>query len=496
VSPDVGKASRQPLAPLPAAIAGLVERVSAAGGRALLVGGAVIDALTGSVPEDWDIEVHGLSMDTLETLLAGFSPRAVGKAFGVFILDPGRVDSLEVSFSVPRRESRVGVGHRDFRCEFDPSMTPREAARRRDFTMNSVMLDLHQGEIVDPYDGLRDLEAGLLRMTDGNTFAEDPLRGLRAMQLLARKAQRVDPQTLAVIRGMADSYGALPRERVADEWEKLLLKAERPSVGLEFLRDSGWLRHYPELLEFLQWSGWERAENQSHRHLFAGDGCPQNPEWHPEGDVWVHNNFVLDAAARVRDQVDSEWRLAFMYGALLHDIAKPPTTELPLCTSHGHDKLGEQMARTFMERLTAHRLLIDRVAALVRNHLYPFMLVQAGSSDAAWKRLHNRSLGRLDVLGWLSRADWAGRPGRDPLGPTEHGTLVRHEGSETCWRMHEDLGVEPIRAIIQGRDLIQAGWTPGPRFATALKAAFEAQLDHPQWSRERLLEIALAAGEQ
>jgi tRNA nucleotidyltransferase (CCA-adding enzyme) len=492
VSFQVGRSDAQPLGPLPPAIRGLVERVAGAGGRALLVGGAVIDALTGDVPEDWDIEVHGLSMDRLETLLGDFSPRAVGKSFGVFILDPAMVDGLKLSVSVPRRESKVGVGHRDFRCEFDPLMTPREAARRRDFTINSVMLDLHQGEIVDPYNGLRDLKAGLLRMTDGKTFVEDPLRGLRAMQLLARKAQRIDQQTLDVIRGMVDTYDALPRERVADEWEKLLLKAERPSMGLEFLRESGWLRHYPELLEFLHWSGWERAENQIHRQQFSSDGCPQNPEWHPEGDVWIHNNLVVDAAARVRHQIDPEWRLAFMYGALLHDIAKPPTTELPRCTAYGHDKLGEQMARSFMERLTANRLLIDRVAALVRTHLAPFMLVKAGSSEAAWKRLHRRCFGRLDVLGWLTLADWAGRPARDPIGPLEHGKPVRHEGSEACRAAHERLGIEPILPLVQGRDLIAAGWTPGPRFGAALEAAFEAQLDHPDWSRERLLEIALA----
>lgn len=486
-----GPSGGPPLRPQPAAIRGLVERVRTAGGRALLVGGAVIDALSDGEPVDWDIEIHGLSMDAVESLLAQYSPRAVGKTFGVFILDPERTDGLDVDVSVPRRESKVGVGHRDFRCEFDPHMTPREAARRRDFTINSVMLDLSSGQLLDPYDGLLDLAAGLLRMTDATTFVEDPLRALRGMQLVARKAPRVEAQTLAVIRGMSDSFDTLPRERVADEWRKLLLKAERPSLGLVFLHECHWLRHFPELLEMVQWSGWEQDTQRQWRSRFDSDGCPQNPEWHPEGDVWVHNNFVLDAAARVREQVDEEWQLAFMYGALLHDIAKPLTTELPRCTAHGHDKLGAQMAATFMERLSGHGRLIERVSALVLSHLQPYMLVKAGSSDAAWKRLHQRALGRLDVLGWLALADWAGRPGRDPAGPSEDGLPLRHAASEACFEFHRRLGIEPLRPLVRGRDLIAAGWSPGPHFGVALTAAFEAQIDHPEWSREQLLALAL-----
>jgi tRNA nucleotidyltransferase (CCA-adding enzyme) len=481
------------LRPLPSAIAGLVACVVAAGGRPLLVGGAVIDAISAGEPVDWDIEVHGLSMDAVEQLLAPFSPRAVGKSFGVFILDPAQIDGLDVDVSVPRRESKIGVGHRDFRCEFDPSMSPREAARRRDFTINSVMLDLATGECLDPYDGLADLESGLLRMTDATSFMEDPLRCLRAMQLLARKAKRVDEQTVAVIRGMADTFATLPRERVGDEWQKLLLKAERPSVGLNFLRDCGWLQHFPELQEMTLWSGWGRGDNNQWRERFQSDGCPQNPEWHPEGDVWVHNLHVLDAAARVREQLDPEWRLAFMYGALLHDIAKPQTTELPVCTAYGHDKQGEEMVPGFMERVTGHGQLIERVAALVRHHLQPFMLVHGNAGLSAWKRLHRRMLCRLDVLGWLSLADWAGRPQRDPLGPTEEGLPVVHEASVRCWEMHQQLGIEPMTPIIQGRDLIHAGLQPGEHFGVALKAAFEAQIDNPGWTKEQLLDIALRA---
>lgn len=483
------------LRPLPAAIMGLVQRVTAAGGRALLVGGAVIDALQDGEPVDWDIEVHGLSLDDLEAVLAPFSPRAVGKSFGVFILDPTRVDGLDVDVSVPRRESKVGVGHRDFRCEFDPSMTPGEAARRRDFTINSVMLDLADGQLLDPYDGLADLEAGVLRMTNATAFAEDPLRCLRAMQLLARKATRVEAATLNVIRGMSHTFDTLPRERVGDEWKKLLLKSERPSMGLTFLHECGWLEHFPELLEMVHWSGWQEQSNQAWRGQFDTDGCPQNPEWHPEGDVWIHNNMVVDAAARVRDQVDPEWQLAFMYGALLHDIAKPATTELPQCTAYGHDKLGEEMVATFMARLTGHGELVERVGVLVRQHLQPFMLVKAGSGDAAWKRLHRRTDGRLDVLGWLTLADWAGRPQRDPLGPLENGRPVRHEASEACWKFHDILGIEPIRPLVQGRDLIAAGWTPGSHFGVALNAAFEAQIDHPDWTQAQLLALALGTAE-
>ena len=152
---------------------------------------------------------------------------------------------------------------------FDPMMTVEAAALRRDFSINAMAIDLRTGKVIDPYGGLADLHAGVLRATDSHLFVQDPLRALRAMQLLARKAKTVDAETMRLIRSMADTFPELAAERVHEEWRKLLLKAERPSVGLEFLRESGWIKWFPELEALI--------------------GCGQHPEWHPEGDVWIHS---------------------------------------------------------------------------------------------------------------------------------------------------------------------------------------------------------------
>jgi tRNA nucleotidyltransferase (CCA-adding enzyme) len=467
------------------------DTVVRAGGRCLLVGGAVVDALLGISPKDWDVEVFGISYEGLETLFEDYHPKTVGRSFGIVKITIGEV---EIDLNVPRRDNKVGKGHKDFSCELDPAMTPREAARRRDFSMNSISLDLSTMEVVDPFGGVADLEDGILRATDPETFVEDPLRALRAMQLLARKAKVVDPATMDLIRGMSDTFPHLARERVHDEWCKLLLRAEKPSVGLEFLRESGWLKWFPELAEFADWSGWDLEENAPFRGDFD-EGCPHNPEWHPEGNVWIHNCMVVDAAAKVRHLVDEEWRLAFMFGALLHDVGKTITTVLPRCTAHAHDVRGEDLTRSFMARLTNDKTLTERVVALVVNHLQPFMLTSGGAKASAWKRLHKKMLNRLDVLGWLSRSDWAGRPDRDPLAPSENGVEADHPASALCWGWHETLGVEPISPIVMGRDLIAVGMDPGPHMGIALRAAFEAQIENPELGKQELLEQAVRYSE-
>ena len=227
-----------------------------------------------------------------------FTSNIVGKAFGVL---KTVIQDIEIDLSVPRRENKVGIGHKGFEVELDMAMTPLEAGRRRDLTINSMYLNMHNGELVDPFNGLDDLQNGILRATDYNTFVEDPLR-----------------------EKMTDEFYELPAERVFSEWEKLLLKADKPSMGLQFLRDCGWLKHFPELNDLI--------------------GCPQNPIWHPEGDVWVHTCMVIDQAAKLRDQLpNSDWRLAFMFGALLHDVGKPSTTT-PDLRAYGHDAAGVPIA--------------------------------------------------------------------------------------------------------------------------------------------------------
>jgi len=463
---------------IPESLQKLISCIVSAGGKPMLVGGVVVDSLLGVEPKDFDFEVHGLSMERLKPVLSDFSPKSVGNNFGVFKLDPATVGGLEVDVSIPRRDNRVGVGHTGFDVEFDPSMTSREAARRRDFTINSLFFDLEKQEIIDPFGGVADLEAGILRATDPEKFVEDPLRALRAMQLLARKAKTVDPATMMLIRGMVDEFDNLSKERIHEEFKKLLLKAEKPSVGLEFLRESGWLVKFPELHKLI--------------------GCEQHPEWHPEGDVWTHTLEVTDSAAWARDKIDPEWQEAFVFGAFLHDVGKPATTVTPemvkagkfpkerLWTAYGHDRAGVAPAETFLRRLTNNKKLIERATTIVCEHMQPFNLSFGEAGNGAWKRLHGKI--RLDVIGWMSRCDSCGRPERNIGDPD-----IDHKISEHCFSRFSDLGAEPVSPILQGKDLIFAGLKPGPNFSVRLKAAHEAQLDNENLEREELLQIALAA---
>ena len=198
---------------------------------------------------------------------------AVGRAFGVF-----RVGGIDADFSLPRRDSKRGPGHRGFDVAPDPSLDFAEAARRRDLTVNSIGIDPLTGDVLDPHGGRRDLTRRVLRATDPARFPEDPLRGLRVAQLAARLDMTPDEALVALCRTL--DLSELSGERVFDEFTKLLLRAARPSIGLRVLEDTGQLRFFPE--------------------LDALRGVPQDPKWHPEGDVWLHTLMVLDVAATLR----------------------------------------------------------------------------------------------------------------------------------------------------------------------------------------------------
>jgi tRNA nucleotidyltransferase (CCA-adding enzyme) len=461
----------------PEEVKAIADVVTDAGGSAFLVGGSIVDFLLGIEPKDWDVEVHGLPIDTLEKTLvdAGYRVKEVGKAFGILTICD--ID-LEIDVSIPRVDNKMGKGHKDFAVEFDPGMTPEDAARRRDFTINAMLMNIKDGELVDPYGGYEDLERGILRITDKELFPQDPLRALRAMQLSARKAKNVLHETLTACRTMVDEFPNLARERVYEEFYKLLMKAPKPSIGLEFLRLSGWIKWFPELEALV--------------------GCPQHPEWHPEGDVWVHTCNVVDCAAILRDKVvKEEDRVAFMFSALCHDMGKPSCTDPATFKAIGHDSKGEEIVIQFMERLTNNKKLLKTVALLSANHMQPYFLSREKedgtplASDKAWKKLFNKMNGHFMTLGWLARADWAGSAiygFRDVLNPA-----VRHAPMEYLSKWNTELAQqgEEIPKIVQGQDLIAAGLKPGVHFGERINKAYEAQLGG-ETNKDVLLEIALA----
>jgi tRNA nucleotidyltransferase (CCA-adding enzyme) len=421
----------------------ICNAVAGRGGRAHLVGGCVRDALLGLEVHDLDLEVFGVASAELEGLLRErFEVDLVGEAFGVL-----KLRGLPIDVALPRRESKTGRGHRAFHVHSDPDMTFADAAARRDFTVNAIAWDPLRSELVDPFRGAADLSARRLRHTSPR-FVEDPLRVLRGMQLAARFELFPAADTAALARTI--EIEGLAVERIYEEWRKLVLRGRRPSLGLWFLRDSGWLRYFPEL---------ELAV-----------GCPQDPRWHPEGCVWRHTLHVMDAfaAARSRDDADD---LVVGLACLCHDLGKPATTRWSeqRWRSLGHEQAGEGPTRALLGGLGAPPRVIEDVVPLVVEHLKPEQLFQARAGDAAIRRLARR-VERIDRLVRVARADARGRPPLDDSG-----------GASAEWLLERarSLEVEAAapRPLVLGRHLVAAGLEPGPGFRALLDRCFEAQLD-------------------
>lgn len=423
----------------------VAELLKAADGHALLVGGCVRDGLLGIPAKDVDMEVYGLSADDVErTLKKKFRLDTVGRAFGVFI-----IKGHDIDLALPRRESTTGPKHTDFVVEGDPTMSPRDAAARRDFTINAISIDPLTEEILDPYDGLTDLKARRLRHVS-EAFSEDPLRVLRGMQFIARFDLIADPETISLCRELTPEH--LPAERLWEEWKKLILKGVQPSKGLLFLQTCNWLQYFPELEALV--------------------GCEQEPEWHPEGDVWKHTYHCLDAYARHR--IGDEWEdLVVGLAVLCHDMGKPVSSFV--CDKTGrirsprHDVDGVPVARAFLDRLTRQKKIFEEVLPLVEQHMRPLALYRDGAGDTAIRRLAAR-VKRVDRLTRVAFADKSGRP-----------PIVVDDFPEGEWLLKKatELAIQDSapKPILLGRHLVELGIKPGPHFGKILDRAYEAQLE-------------------
>lgn len=441
------------------AIARAVQRE---GGRGLIVGGWVRDRLLGRSSKDIDIEVFGIDAARLRAVLDGLGRvEAVGESFQVYKC--GNVD-----VSLPRRESKAGRGHRGFIVSGDPSMTIEEAARRRDFTINAISFDPLAGEYLDPVNGRADLEQRVLRVVDSRTFADDSLRALRAVQFAARFSLTLEPASRDICRAMP--LDDLPAERIWGEIEKML-DAPRPSVGLALALDLGIVeRLFPEL------------------YLLVG--CVQEPEWHPEGDVWVHTLQVVDQARTRVDDLPRPQRLAIMLAAVTHDFGKPATTAFidGRIRSIDHEEQGVAPATTFLDRLNIHSFdgydVRAQVLGMTAHHLKPGMWFKTREvvGDGAFRRLAQKV--DLELLARLAKSDCLGRvPGQ-----------FNCEAMDWFLERARALGVEhrSPSPILLGRHLLELGLTPGPGVGRILKAVYEQQLD----GTVTTLDDALAAARQ
>ncbi|PYS99549.1 MAG: polynucleotide adenylyltransferase [Acidobacteria bacterium] len=433
----------------------LATTVRDEGGRAMLVGGCVRDELMGVEPKDWDVEVYGIESVRLREILDSLGEvNVVGEAFTVYKLG----NDLDVS--IPRRERKVAKGHKGFAIEGDPEMSFEEACLRRDFTINAILKDPLTDEYVDPFHGREDIEQKIIRHVSNDTFAEDSLRVLRAAQFAARLEFDIASETVEICRTI--DVTDLPKERIWGELEKLLLRAQQPSIGLRWLYDLGVVDQiFPELKSLV--------------------GVRQEPEWHPEGDVDVHTLMVADEARKLIDMLPYEKKVAVMLGAVAHDFGKPPTTQFfdGRWRSHSHDEAGVEPTLTFLDTLGIFTLngydVRNQIVQLVRYHLKPGEFYKAKNpvGDGAFRRLARKV--EPDLLYRVAKADSLGR-NPDWLPPEKRfGSEAQEWFIEKVRELQID--VRPPEPILMGRHLLELGLEPGPEFKKILDAVYELQLD-------------------
>jgi len=448
------------MADLPQNVIAIAKIIEEHGGRAMLVGGCVRDELMGREVKDWDLEIYGVEPSRLKSILEDFAAEqslevnAVGEAFTVYKI------GSDLDVALPRRERKVSRGHKGFVVEGDPDMSFEEACSRRDFTVNAILKDPLTGEIVDPFGGREAIEDNVLRHVSDDTFAEDSLRVLRAAQFAARLEFDIAPETVELCKTI--DVTDLPKERIWGELEKLLLQAQQPSIGLKWLYDLG-------------------VDDQLFPELASLVGVPQEPEWHPEGDVDIHTMMVADEARKLIDELDYPRQVTVMLGAVCHDLGKPPTTEFldGRTRSLGHDEAGVEPTISFLDRLGIHTLhgfdVREQVIQLVRYHLKPGMYYKSKTpvGDGAFRRLARKV--EPDLLYRVAKADSLGRyPDWD-----RSKMVFGSEAQEWFIERVRELQVEKKAPdpILMGRHLIELGLEPGRDFKRILDAVYERQLD-------------------
>lgn len=427
------------------------------GGVGYLVGGIVRDALFNKIhgtnisPKDYDIEVFRLPYKKLVEILSKFgSVDDVGRQFSVIKLNAGGKD---YDFSLPRKGSKMqgGFGHKDFNVTADENLTEQEAGARRDVTINSLLFNPLNNTLVDSYGGLKDINTKKLRHIN-EQFSEDPLRVLRLMSLSARFGMDLSPETAELAKTIKHEYQYLPKERVEQEFKKLVQKGVEPGRALDILSSTEWDDNFKTLKDL--------------------HSTPQDSVFHPEGNVGLHTKLVMNEAARIatENNLTPEEREVLVYAALCHDFAKPATTKtivkkgVPRITSHGHEEAGGPMARHFLESIGVNKKIIDQVVPLVENHLNHVHMSHMSNPDSFIRQLAERlHPSNIKMLEHLIEADHSGRPPLEKMLPEEAQAMSERAKSHNVYtEKHPDL--------LQGRDLMPyTGGKGGPIIGQILK---------------------------
>ncbi len=403
----------------------IVEPLQQVGWSWRIVGGAVRDILLDRTVHDIDIEVVAPSLAALESVYRADAPQgAVGGDHPVIRVRSGAV-SVDVSLA------RAG------------DVT--EAAAFRDLTINAMAV-LPDGSLIDPFDGVADMQHGVLRHI-GTAFADDPLRVLRLMRFAGQYNFRVAPETLAHAQAVVDRITQIPIERVWHEW-RLFALAPHPWAGLMVLYATGWLRHYPMLVALM--------------------GCAQDFIHHPEGDAWIHTLYVCEGAVARRGDLESEQVLILSLAAICHDLGKPTTSYVENGRIHcpTHAAAGVPFTIDFLRLLGAPEKYVAPVCALVREH----MAANDGPASPRFVRrlAHRLAPATMDLWARLVAADSSGRP---PLPYKEPGAPFM--------ALAAALGTtqQPIAPLLNGNDVLALRIAAGPRVKELLRIAYDAQLD-------------------
>jgi len=441
-----------------------LRRITEAGGRPVIVGGYVRDVLLAQCPpNDIDVEVFGLTLEQLMAAL-GKGTEEIGDSFGVVIRPNIKYNEQPVQFSLPRRrEIKTGEAHTDFTVELDPQMSYEDAALRRDLTINSLGIDWISREILDPFNGQEDWQEKIARPVNLVTFAEDHLRILRAAQFMSRFELKPAPELIELGKTMTQEH--LASERVHGEWSKLLMKGSKPSKGVAFLRDIGWLeKFYPELA-----------------HL---ESVPQDTHWHPEGNVLNHTLEVIDRAANRRNKVPEEHREAFMFAALVHDVGKGDHTEQHddgKITAYRHEKsdlipqtlelLSKKAHVRVYGKYFANQHMKKTGVLLGRKRSVRRFVRKADSPDVVWSIYH---LWAAD-----GGSNWA-HQNPDVVAKLEDAIEFVYKKGDT----YQDRPQLPVN----GKDIMDLGVPQGPQIGELLE--FVADLvDDGNTDKEELLRL-------
>ena len=425
------------------------------GATPILVGGCVRDYFLNIPVKDYDVEIFGIDcFEIIEKSLKKYgSVKLVGKSFGVLTL---RVDEYDFDFALPRIEKKIGNTHQDFEVITNANLSFKEAAIRRDFTINAIGYDFSKKEFLDPFNGINDLRNKTIKHIDDDTFIEDSLRVYRAVGFASRFDFKIEEKTKVLCKQIVlnDELKYLPKERIYEELKKLFLKSSKPSIGFELIRELGILKYFPELEVLIN--------------------CIQEPEYHPEGDVWIHTMMCLDEMARIlkEENIKDEYKKLYLFYAILcHDLGKPFCTKEinGKITSFKHENLGIEPTISFLSKLTNEKKFIEIVCSLVKNHLAPFQLYLAESSLKAIKRLSLKV--NIEDLCLVCLADCLGRDISDKDKCPKATSWLLNSAKEL------NIQNKAIAPLVQGRDLIALGYKPSKKFKDILDFAFDLQLD-------------------